>query len=57
MISLKLMDAHVCCVTDTNDSWFGTVELTQKKAPYESYVTNWIWEYKYHSFSCLQKPT
>lgn len=28
---------------------------SHRKAPYESYVTHWIWEYKYHSmFSCLQ---
>lgn len=52
----SLVDAHVRCVTDTNDSWFGTVELTQKGSIWK-YVTNWIWESKYHSFSWLQKPT
>lgn len=44
----------VICVMNINDSQFGTLSLTDFL--YESYVSNLIWEYNYHStYPCLQK--
>lgn len=52
----SLVDAHVCYVSQTQMTVGLAPYNSHKKGSYESYVINWIWEYKYHSmFSCLQK--